>query len=75
MNHSLHSALLIRYEETHVGEMVSTNFLGSLIDNHLNWRNYLEQMICKFSGSCYAVKLMFCNSNFTTVNCILFYTF
>lgn len=29
MNHSLHSALLIRCEEAHVEEMVSINFLGS----------------------------------------------
>ena len=67
MNHSLLSALLTSHEETFVGEMLSTNFLGSLIDNHLNWRNPTEQMIPKISGACYAVRLMFHNSNFTTL--------
>jgi hypothetical protein len=67
MNYSLHSALLTNYEETPVEEMLSANFLDSLIVNHLNWRNPIEQMIPKLSGVCYAVGLMFCNSNFTTL--------
>jgi hypothetical protein len=67
MNYSLHSALLTSYEETPVEEMLSANVLGSLIDNDLNWTNPIEQMIPKLSGACYAVRSMFCNSNFTTL--------
>lgn len=67
MNHSLLSALLTSHEEMPVDEMLSTNFLGSLTDNHLNWRNPIDQMIPKLSGACYAVRSMFRNSNFTAL--------
>jgi hypothetical protein len=73
MNHSLHSALLTSYEQMPVEESLSTNFLGSLIDNHLNWRNPIELMIPKLSGACYAVRLMFRNSSFTTLSLKLIY--
>jgi hypothetical protein len=72
MNHSLLSALLTSHEEMPVEETLSTNFLGSLIDNHLNWRNPIEQMIPKLSGTCYAVRLMFCESNFSALKRIYF---
>ena len=29
-------------------------FLGLQIDNHLNWRNHIEQQIPKLSTACYA---------------------
>jgi hypothetical protein len=52
--------------------MLSTNFLGSLIDNHLNWRNPTKEIIPKLSGACYAVRSKFRNSNFTTLKWIYF---
>ena len=67
MNHSLHSALVTSHEETPVEETLSTNSLGSLIDNHLNWRNPIEQMILKLSGARYAVRSKFHNSNLTAL--------
>jgi len=32
------------------------NFLGLQLDNHLNWKNHIEQMILKFSAECHAVR-------------------
>jgi len=50
---STHSALHIGYEG-----MANTKFLGLQNDNNLNWKNYIEQMIPKFRGACYANRSM-----------------
>jgi len=31
-------------------------FLRLKVDNHLNWKNLIEQMIPKLSAACYAVR-------------------
>jgi hypothetical protein len=38
--------------------MVSTKFPGLQIDNHLKWKNDIEQMNPKLSGACYAIRSM-----------------
>jgi hypothetical protein len=62
-NNLSHSALHISYKEQYIGEMVNTKFLGLQIDNHLNWKNHIEQMIPKLSGAFYAVRAMVHISN------------
>jgi hypothetical protein len=46
--------------------MVNTKFIGLQIDNHLHWKNRIEQMICKLSGACYAVRSVVHVSNINT---------
>jgi hypothetical protein len=46
--------------------MINTKFLGLQIDNHLNWKNHIGQMIPKLSGACYDVRLMGHISNINT---------
>jgi hypothetical protein len=75
MNNSPHCALHIGYKEKYIEEMVKTKFLGLYIDNHLNWKNHIDQMIPKLSGACYAVTSMFHISNITTLNSIYFACF
>jgi hypothetical protein len=36
-------------------ESVNTKFLGLHIDNHLNWKNYIDQIFQKLSGAYYAI--------------------
>jgi hypothetical protein len=36
--------------------MVNTKFLGLQIDNHLNWRKHIEQVIPKLSTAFYAIR-------------------
>jgi hypothetical protein len=32
-------------------QSVNTKFLGLQIDNHLNWKNHIDQMVPKLSGA------------------------
>lgn len=36
--------------------MVSTKFYVSQIDDHLNWKNPVDQMVPTLIGACYAVR-------------------
>jgi len=44
---SSHFTLCIGYEETNIEETVNKKFSGLQIDNHINWKNHIEQMIPK----------------------------
>jgi len=54
---SSHATLHIGIKEEYIEERVNTKFLGLQPTNHPKWMNSIEQMIPKFSGICYAVKL------------------
>ena len=62
---SSHSTLHIGYKEKYIEETVNMKFLGLPIDNHINWKNHIEQIIPKISGACCAIRLMvhICNIN------------
>jgi hypothetical protein len=51
-NNSSHSALGFGYKEKYTEETVNKKLFGSQIHNHLNWKNYTEQMIPKWSILC-----------------------
>jgi len=42
---------------------MNTEFLVLQIVNHINWKNYIVDLISKLSGTCYAVRLMVYMSN------------
>jgi hypothetical protein len=65
-----HSLLHTGYKEKCIEETVNTKCLGLQIDNHLNWKNHIEQMIAKLSGSCYAIRLMVHISDINTLKSI-----
>jgi len=44
-----HSTLHIDYKEKYIEEAENTTFLGLQIDNHINWKNHIEEMIPKLS--------------------------
>jgi hypothetical protein len=46
-NNSSHSTLHIGYKDKYIEEIINTKLLGLQIDNHLNWKNHIEQMIPK----------------------------
>jgi len=58
-------ALTIVHKDKHIEEAVNLKFLGTHIDNHLNWKNHIDQTVSKLSAACYTVRQMFhiCNNN------------
>jgi hypothetical protein len=48
--------LHIDYKEGYIGESVNTEFLGLQTDNHLSWKNHVDQTIPKLSRECYGIK-------------------
>jgi hypothetical protein len=54
---SSHSTVHIGYKEKYILETVNTEFRGLQIDNHINWKNNIDEMILKSSRACYAVRL------------------
>jgi hypothetical protein len=45
INNSLCSALHIGYKEKYIEETVNTKSLSWQIDNHIDWKNYIEKII------------------------------
>ena len=48
-NNSLHSSLDIGYKEKYIEQRVNTKFTGLQTNNHINWKNHIQQMIPKCS--------------------------
>jgi len=44
---SSHSTLHIDYKEKCTEKMMNTKFFGLQTDNHVNWKNHIEEMIPK----------------------------
>jgi hypothetical protein len=53
---------------------MNTKFLGLQIDNHINWKIHIKEMINKLSGACYAVRSIVHISNINTLKSI-YYTY
>jgi hypothetical protein len=65
-------ALTITYKDKCIQEAVNLKFLGIQIDNHLTWRNHIDQIIPKLSVACYMVRQMYHISNNDTLRSIYF---
>jgi predicted metal-dependent hydrolase len=64
---SLHSKLHIGYKEKYIEETVNTQCLGLQIDNHIHWKNHIEQTIPKLSGAAVSILVTLTPSNKFTV--------
>jgi lipoprotein signal peptidase len=62
----------IGYNEKYIKESINTKFLGLQIDNHLNWKYHIAQIVQKLSGACYAIRSMSHVSNTVTLKAIYF---
>jgi hypothetical protein len=54
----------IEYNGKYIEQSASKKFLGLQIDNDINWKNHIDQMIPKLRGPCYAVRSVFHIVNF-----------
>jgi hypothetical protein len=50
-----HSTFYIGYKEKYIEETVNNVSFGVQIDNHINWKNHIDEMISKLSEACGAV--------------------
>ena len=67
---SANSALLFGNKEEYIEETVHTKFLSLQIDNHINWKNHIEEIIPKLSDAYYAVRSMVQISNINTLKSV-----
>ena len=74
-NNSSHSSLRIGYKEKYTEQMVNTKFLGLRTNNHINWKNHIEQMIPKLREACNAIRSMVHISNINTLKSIYYACF
>jgi hypothetical protein len=47
MNDLIDCALSVDFTENHLEGTVNTKFLGFKIDNRLNWKNHIDQIVPK----------------------------
>jgi hypothetical protein len=62
--------LTIGYKVKYKEEAVNTKFIGMNLDNHLNWKDHIDQIIPKLSAACYAVRQMYHISTNNTLKSI-----
>jgi hypothetical protein len=53
---SAHVPLGIYYKDNLIDEVKSTTFLGMCIDNHMNWKNHINQTLSKLSTACFSIR-------------------
>ena len=51
-----HFPLDIYYKGNVIDEVKSTKFLGMHTDNHMNWKNHVEQILPKLSAACFSIR-------------------
>ena len=51
-----HVPLGIHYKDNVMDEVKGTIFLGMHIDNHMNWKNHVEQILPKLSAACFSIR-------------------
>jgi hypothetical protein len=71
-NNQPYYALTIGHKDKYIEEAVRLKFLGLKIDNHLNWKNHIDQIIPKLSAACYMVRQMYYICNNDTLRSIYF---
>jgi hypothetical protein len=52
----VHVCLDIYYKDNLIDEVKNTKFLGMYIDNHLNWKNHIEQILAKLSVAYFLIR-------------------
>jgi len=58
-----HVPLDIYYKDNVTNEVKSTKVLGMHIDNHMNWKNHVEQILPKLSAACFSIRNLIHTSN------------
>jgi hypothetical protein len=70
-----HYPLAVEYADELIKETTRINFLGIQINNHLNWKGHIDQIIPKLSAACFAVRRLFHVLNVNAVRMVYFVYF
>jgi len=55
-------------------EVKSTKFLGMNIDNHMNWKNHVEQIVPKLSAACFSRRSLIHTLN-PDILCMVYFAY
>ena len=55
----VHVPLTIEYKNILIEEVITTKFLGIHIDNNMNCKNHIEQIIPKLGSVCYTIRTIY----------------
>jgi len=69
-----HVPLDIYYKDNVMDEVKSTKFLGMHIDNHMNWKNHVEQILPKLSAACFSIRNFIHTSN-PYILCMVYFAY
>jgi sarcosine oxidase/L-pipecolate oxidase len=51
--------LKIEYKNITTEEVAGPEFLGMYIDNHMNWKCHIDQILPKLSAACFVIRKLF----------------
>jgi hypothetical protein len=60
------------YKDNLIDEVKSTKFLGMYIDNHMNWKNHIEQIPPKLSVACFSIRTLTYTLNLDNLRMVYF---
>jgi hypothetical protein len=59
-SHFPQSQLITEHNNTTISEVPNTHFLGVKIDNHLNWKCHIEQILPKLRTAGFVIRKVIC---------------
>ena len=67
-----HVPFSIYYKDNIIDEVKSTTFLGMHINDHMNWKNYIGQILPKLSAACFSIRNLILSLNLSILRVVYF---
>jgi len=67
-----HIPLDIYYKDNVIDEVKGTKFLDMHIDNHMNWKNHVEQILPTLSAACFSIRNLIHTLNLDILHMVFF---
>jgi len=62
----------MEYANKLINETISTRFLGTQINDHLNWKKHIDQILPKPSTACFSIRRLFHIPNIYVLRTVYF---
>jgi hypothetical protein len=70
---SAHSRLITEYKKNTLSEdAAGRTLLGLHIDNHMNWKQHVDQILQKLNAACSVIGILFATLNLVTLRNVFF---